>query len=198
MTGRTRTLRFTAVLAFLVLSLTGFSTGRHHSRHGSGGGGGGCSSDRQDHDTSTSTSGGGSYGDSGDGSYGDSDDDSYGSSGTSGSTGGGYYTRRPTHRATSTPSGGRGKPLENAETKLISCATEKRPYATVEVRNPNGRKAAFSVDVSFRDHSDTEIDHGFEYVTVPAKGTTQVRVKPPGSVGTGIDHCRVAPEAEVE
>ncbi|MFF4017830.1 hypothetical protein [Streptomyces sp. NPDC001843] len=194
MTGRTRTLRFTAVLAFVVLSLTGFSTGRHHSRHGSGGGGGGCSSDRQDHDTSTSTSGGGSYGGSDD----DSDDGSYGSGGTSGGTGGGYYTRRPTHRATSTPAGGSGKPLENARTKLISCATEKRPYATVEVTNPNGRKATFSVDVSFRDDSDTEIDHGFEYVTVPAKGTTQVRVKPPASVGTGIDHCRVAPEAEAE
>lgn len=38
-----------------VLTLTGFSTGRHHSgsRHKSGSGGGGCSSSSQDHDTST-------------------------------------------------------------------------------------------------------------------------------------------------
>lgn len=46
---RTRTLKFTAVLTFVVLGLTGF-TGRHHSRHG-GSGGGGCSSSHQDHDS---------------------------------------------------------------------------------------------------------------------------------------------------
>ncbi|MFJ9629092.1 hypothetical protein ACIRU8_15470 [Streptomyces sp. NPDC101175] len=56
MRTRGRRLRFTAVLALTVLTLTGFSTGRHHSgsRHRSGGGGGGgCSSSSQDHDTST-------------------------------------------------------------------------------------------------------------------------------------------------
>ncbi|MFF4492231.1 hypothetical protein ACFY0F_38185 [Streptomyces sp. NPDC001544] len=196
MTGRTRTLRFTAVLAFLALSLTGFSTGRHHSRHGSGGGGGGCSSDRQDHDTSSSTSGGGSYDDSDDGS----DDDSVPAVVPGGGTGGSSYKPHPTHRATSTSgsSGGSGKPLENAETKLISCATVKRPYATVEVKNPNGRKATFSVDVSFRDDADAETDFGSEYVTVPAKGTAQVRVKFSEGDGTGIDHCRVNPEARPE
>ncbi|MEU5594437.1 hypothetical protein [Streptomyces sp. NPDC020298] len=200
MTGRTRTLRFTAVLAFVTLSLTGFSTGHHRGGHGSGGG---CSSSRQDHDTSTSTSGGSGSDDYSDdsGTSGASDDDSYGSSGssgTSGGTGGSHYTRRPTHRATSTPSGGSSKPLENGEAKLISCATEKRPYATVEVTNPNSRKAAFSADVSFYDDSDSVIGYGFEYVTVPAKGTTRVRVKPYGGDGTGIDHCRVEPEAEPE
>lgn len=193
MTGRTRTLRFTAVLAFLVLSLTGFSRG-HHRSHGGGSGGGGCSSNRQDHDTSTSTSGGGSYGGSGD----DSGDDSVPAVVPGGGTGGSSYKPRPTRRATSTPSGGSSKPLENAETKLISCATRKRPYATVQVTNPNSRKATFSVDVSFRDDADAETDFGSEYVTVPAKGTTQVRVKFREGDGTGIDHCRVNPEARPE
>ncbi|MFF7976808.1 hypothetical protein [Streptomyces sp. NPDC007905] len=191
MQSRTRALKFTAVLSFVVLSLTGFSTGRHHSRHG-GAGGGGCSSSHQDHDSSSSSTSGG-------GSYDDSDEASYGSSGTSGSTGGGYhYTRRPTHRATSTPSGGGSKPLRDGTAKLISCATEKKPYATVEVTNPNDRKGTFSVDVSFRDGSDAEADYGYTYVTVPAKGRATVRVKPDSGNADLIDHCRVEPEADAD
>ncbi len=62
---RGRGLRFVAVSGFVVLSLTGFSTGRHHGigKHHSSGGG--CSSSSQDHDTSrhttTTTGGSGSY-----------------------------------------------------------------------------------------------------------------------------------------
>ncbi|MFF3964826.1 hypothetical protein ACFYZI_25085 [Streptomyces griseorubiginosus] len=63
MHSRGRVLRFTAVMAAVVLALTGFSSGRHHSSgrhkssHSDSDGGGGCSSSRQDHD-SYSTSGG--------------------------------------------------------------------------------------------------------------------------------------------
>ena len=63
MNTRGRTLKYTAVIGFVVLSLTGFS-GRHHGigkhHHSSGG----CSSSSQDHDTSshtTTTGGSGSY-----------------------------------------------------------------------------------------------------------------------------------------
>lgn len=63
MIARGRSLKFTAVAALMVLSLTGFSTSRGHKSGGdSDGSGGGCSSSSQDHDSSTSTSGGGSGG----------------------------------------------------------------------------------------------------------------------------------------
>ncbi|MFE1879735.1 hypothetical protein [Streptomyces diastatochromogenes] len=191
MQTRTRALKFTAVLTLVVLSLTGFSTGRHHSRHGSGGGGG-CSSSHQDHDSSSSTSGGGSYD--------DSDDDSYGSSGTStsGSTSGGYHTRRPTHRATSTPSGGSGKRLEDGTAKLISCATEKKPYATVEITNPNNREAEFQARVTFYDDEGTEIlDNASYTVTVPAKGKATTQVTVGERLLLKVDHCEAHPEAQV-
>lgn len=64
MNTRGRTLKYTAVIGFVILSLTGFSSrhhgiGKHH--HSSGG----CSSSSQDHDTSshttTTTGGSGSY-----------------------------------------------------------------------------------------------------------------------------------------
>ncbi|SOD85810.1 hypothetical protein SAMN06272765_3244 [Streptomyces sp. Ag109_G2-15] len=191
MQTRTRALKFTAVLTLVVLSLTGFSTGRHHSRHGSGGGGG-CSSSHQDHDSSSSTSGSGSYD--------DSDDDSYGSSGTStsGGTSGGYYTRRPTRRATSTPSGGSSKRLEDGTAKLISCATEKKPYATVEITNPNNREAEFQARVTFYDDEGTEIlDNASYTVTVPAKGKATTRVTVGERLLLKVDHCEAHPEAQV-
>ncbi|MFF4502820.1 hypothetical protein [Streptomyces sp. NPDC001401] len=67
MNTRGRTLKYTAVIGFVILSLTGFSRGHHHGigKHHSGGG---CSSSSQDHDTSsytttggTTTGGSGSY-----------------------------------------------------------------------------------------------------------------------------------------
>jgi hypothetical protein len=183
--ARKRALRFTAVLALVVLCLTGFSRGRHH--HGGGGGGGGCSSSHQDHDSSTSTSGGGSYdssGGSGGSSYGS--DDGYG-----GSAGGGSYRR--THRPTSTPSGSAGHtPVKEGAARLISCASAARPYATVEVTNPNDRKAAFTVEVLFLPDSPPAIDSGRVRVSVPARGTKTVEV--PFSRKADIDlldHCEV-------
>ncbi|KOX03629.1 hypothetical protein [Streptomyces sp. NRRL B-3648] len=196
MPTRTRALRFTAVLTLVVLSLTGFSSGRHHGSRGSGGGGG-CSSSHQDHDgSSSSTSGGGSYGSSGGSggsSYG-SGGSSYGSDddyGSTGSTGGGSYRR--THRPTSTPSGGgSGAPLKEGTARLIACATAGKPYATVEVTNPNSRKAAFTVEVLFLPESPPAIDSGRTQVSVAAHGTRTVRVPFTQQAHTDLlDHCEV-------
>ncbi|MEW2620799.1 hypothetical protein [Streptomyces sp. NPDC048106] len=199
MPTRTRALRFTAVLSFVVLSLTGFSRGGHSSHghsyghsHG-GGGGGGCSNSHQDHDTSSSSSSSSSGGSS----YDDTDetggDDYYGSSGTS-TTGGTY--RRPTHGTTPSASSGGGSALKDGKLRLISCANAKRPYATVELTNPNNRKATFTVDVSFRDRDDTEIDFNYKNVTVPAKGTVTAKVEYDSGYSPDLpDHCEIAPEA---
>lgn len=169
MQTRGRRLRFTAVVALVLLTLTGFSTGRHHSssRHRSSGGsgGGGCSSSSQDHDTSTSSN-----------------------------------NRRSNHhsnyRSTPTPSatGSGGGSLLDGTAKLVSCATAKKPYATVEVTNPNGRKATFSVDVTFKDAQDNEVDFNYEDVKVPANGKATVRVRVLGT-STPVDHCEVDPRA---
>ncbi|MFJ4951340.1 hypothetical protein [Streptomyces sp. NPDC088760] len=185
MPARTRALRFTAVLTLVVLSLTGFSSGRHHGSRGSGGGGG-CSSSHQDHDSSSSTSGGGSYGSSGGSSYGSDDD--YGSTG---GTGGGSYRR--SHRSTSTPSGsGSSAPLKDGTARLVGCATAKKPYATVEVTNPNDRKAAFTVEVLFLPESPPAIDSGRTEVSVPARGTKTVRVPFTQKAHLDLlDHCEV-------
>ncbi|MGI5426584.1 hypothetical protein [Streptomyces sp. CA-179760] len=195
---RGRRLKFTAVLVLVVLALTGFSTGRGRGgSHGHGGssGGGGCSSSSQNHDSSrSSTSGGGSYGSSG-GSY-DSDDDSYGSSG-----GGSSYTRRPDYGSTPTSSSGSGsrKALRDGTAKLVSCATPARPYATVEVGNPNGREADFSVSVTFEDAQGITVVDRYGDVTVPANGkaTVDVRVGAAGLVDS-VDHCEVDRQALVD
>ncbi|MFF5312837.1 hypothetical protein [Streptomyces massasporeus] len=193
-------LRFTAVLVLVVLALTGFSSGRGRGgSHGHGGGGGGCSSSSQDHDSSrSSTSSGGSYGSSGSsgGSYG-SDDDDYGSSG-----GGSSYTRRPDYGSTPTSSSGSGsrKALEDGTARLVSCATSARPYATVEVSNPNGRKAGFSVSVTFEDAQGITVVSRYGDVTVPANGRATVDVRVGGGAGLvdSVDHCEVDRQALVD
>ncbi|MFI6936644.1 hypothetical protein [Streptomyces sp. NPDC050287] len=210
--GHTRTLKFTAVLAMVVLALTGFSTGRHGHRGGSGsssGGSGGCSSSSQDHDgssssnssSSSSTSGGGSYGSgSDDDSYGGSTDDSYGSSsGTSGSSGGSSYRRRPTYRSTPTASGtGSATPLKDGTARLISCATGTRPYATVEITNPNNREAEFQAWVMFYDAQGTQLlKNSSTTVTVPAKGKANTEVKLGKRFLASVDHCATELEADV-
>lgn len=179
----------------VVLTLTGFSTGRH-GRHGGSGSGGGCSSSGQDHDSSSSTtSGGTSGGDSYDDSY--DSDDSYGS--------GGSYTRRPNHRSTPTSSSsGSGEDLLDGTAKLVSCATEKNPYATVEVGNPNDSKARFEVWVDFEDEKGEPVDSNNARVTVAANGKARVRVEVDGGTFADdgliyeIDHCEVEPAATPE
>ncbi|MBQ0883500.1 hypothetical protein KBZ94_00920 [Streptomyces sp. RM72] len=179
MTTRGRALRFTAISALVVLSLTGFSTGRHG--HGGDGSGGGCSSSGQDHDSSSSTSGGGdaykdddTYGDGtyGDGTYGDGTygDDTYGDDSASGGSG--------------------EAEAEPAVLNLITCVREDQPWSTVEVTNPNATEYTLTVTVLFKDADGTTIDEGTEEVTVPADGVSAVRVPFDGS---GIpDHCEVS------
>ncbi|MGW6217003.1 hypothetical protein [Streptomyces sp. NPDC055109] len=208
---RGRTLRFTAVSVMVVLALTGFSTGRHGSRshHSSGGG---CSSSRQDHDSSssTSTSGGGSYGGGSSSSdpyggsssdpYGGSSDDTYGSgTGTSGGTGG-TYRSRPTHRSTPTAtSSGTSRPLKDGTAVLKRCASTDDPFTTVEVRNPNGREALFTVKVGYKDDTGFTMADSTDQVSVPANGKATLRV---AAAGTGaldrLDHCDVDRRATVD
>ncbi|MFF9117080.1 hypothetical protein ACF09Y_16015 [Streptomyces massasporeus] len=198
---RGRRLRFTVVLVLVVLALTGFSSGRGRGgSHGHGGGGGGCSSSSQDHDSSrSSSSSGGAYGSSSSsgGSYG-SDDDDYGSSSSSG---GGSYTRRPDYGSTPTSSSGSGggKALKDGTARLVSCATSARPYATVEVSNPNGRKAGFSVSVTFEDAQGLTVVSRYGDVTVPANGRATVDVRVGGSgLVDSVDHCQVDRQALVD
>ncbi|MFJ8505698.1 hypothetical protein [Streptomyces avermitilis] len=200
---RGRTLKFAAVLAIVVLALTGFSRGRGHGgSHSSGGGG--CSSSSQNHDSSSSsTSGGGSYssgsttsGSGSDDSYDDSDDDSYDSG--SSSSGGSTYNRRPTHRSNPTSSSGGGdESLKDGTARVVSCATKKAPYATVEVKNPNARKGTFWITVTFKDKDDLEMVDHYADVTVPAKGKATVDVEVGGAgLVDYVDHCEVDPVAE--
>ncbi|MEU4465599.1 hypothetical protein AB0G20_18095 [Streptomyces sp. NPDC024017] len=195
---RGRRLRFTAVLVLVVLALTGFSSGRGRGGSHGHGGGGGCSSAGQDHDSSrSSTSSGGSYGSGGStsssgGSYGSDDDDHA-------SSGGSSYTRRPNHGSTPTSSSGSGRALKDGTAKLVSCATPAAPYATVEVRNPNGRKARFSVSVTFEDAQGITVVDRYGDVTVPANGTATVEVRVGGSgLVDSVDHCEVDRQALVD
>ncbi|MFD8351681.1 hypothetical protein ACFV1X_22435 [Streptomyces coelicoflavus] len=169
MTPRGRALRYTAISALVVLSLTGFSTGRHGHGHG-GDGGGGCSSSSQDHDGSSSTSGGGAYKD---------DDDTYGS---------GYHDHDDDTYDDGTGSGGTGG-IEAGNLTLVACAEESQPYATVEATNPNGAEYTFPVTVLFKDADGTTISERSEQVTVPADGVAAVRVPFDGS-GTP-DRCEL-------
>ena len=172
MTTRGRALRYTAISALVVLSLTGFSTGRHG--HGGDGSGGGCSSSGQDHDGSSSTSGGGAHKD---------DDDTYGSGGS------GYHDHDDDTYGDDTGGGGSGE-AEGAVLNLITCVRAGQPWSTVEVGNPNAVERTFEVTVLFKDADGTTIDEGTEEVTVPADGVSALRVPFDGS-GTP-DHCEVS------
>ncbi|MHB9860969.1 hypothetical protein [Streptomyces sp. YIM S03343] len=175
---RGRSLRFTAVVTLVVVSLTGFSTGRHHSTrhrsgsHSSSGSGGGCSSSHQDHD-------------------------GYKSSGST------YKKRHST--PSSTTGGSSTTALQDGTAVLVSCASKKRPYATVEVTNPNGKKAGFRFSVDFLDDNNDSVDYAVQTATVPAKSSTKVKVpfnKHDGVQADGplslVDHCFVDPSALIK
>ncbi|MFE2095969.1 hypothetical protein [Streptomyces sp. PTD9-10] len=167
MKTRGRTIRFTAVLMFVVLALTGFSSGHgrsrgHHYKSGHSSGGGGCSSSHQDHDDEDN--------DSYDSSYSDSDD---------------------------TSDGGGGSYLQDATVKLVSCATRKKPYATVELTNPNGTGATFSVTVYYKDRRSKFIDYDDLDVTVPAHGMQTARIPFNEAYFARLDHCEPQANATV-
>ena len=175
---RGRTLRYTAVLTLVVLTLTGFSDGRGHgggksrsgkSRSGTSGrhsGGGGCSSSEQDHDASRS-------------------------SGT-------HRTHRRSTPTASSTGGSGGTALDEATVVLVHCATTTKPYSTVEVTNPNSRKGTFHVQVVFVDDAGDWLASSGQQVTVSAKATKTVRVRPADT--TVVDRaltCRAEPFADV-
>ncbi|WP_261989203.1 hypothetical protein [Streptomyces sp. uw30] len=183
----------------VVLALTGFSSGcGQGSRSDSSGSGGGCSSSSQDHDSSSTS---GSCGPHGSSSSGSSGRDAHDSGTTSGGSGAGTHRSQPTHSPTPTasPSSETARPLKDGTAVLISCASPDDPYATVEIRNPNGRDAVFTVKINFKDkHGFTMIDTGNQ-VSVPAKDTTTYRV---AMASTGrldeIDQCEVNPRATAD
>ncbi|MGW3629239.1 hypothetical protein ACWD7F_03600 [Streptomyces sp. NPDC005122] len=190
---RGRRLRFTAVSAMVVLALTGFSSGRHHGSRGHhSGGGGGCSSSSQDHDSSSSSTsgGGGSYDSSSSGA------DAYGSGTSTGDSAGATYGSRPTRRSTASSTGGTARPLKDGTAVLVHCASTEDPYATVEVRNPNGRDSVLTVKTVFKDDRGSTLLDTSDQVSVPAKGKATVRVAAAGSGRVDeIDHCEVDPRA---
>ncbi|MFD8520404.1 hypothetical protein ACFV2D_10350 [Streptomyces capillispiralis] len=150
MNSRGNTLRLTAVSALVVLTLTGFSTGRGGGSGGGdgSGGGGGCSSSSQNHDSSGSG-----------GSHNDYDDDDYDDTG-SGDAG-----------ADTSPAD------QDATVELVDCASPTAPYATVEVTNPNATTGSFTVTVTFRDASGAEVTAPVKDVLVPGGDTVTVRVE---------------------
>ncbi|QKW28042.1 hypothetical protein HUT11_19380 [Streptomyces seoulensis] len=188
------------MLGATVLALTGFSRGHGHS-HGHGGGGGGCSSSHQDHDSTSSSSSGGAA--AADDSYGAPDDEESYGGGTSGGTGGSSYNRRPGYRSTPSSSGtASGDGPAEGTVRLVSCATPKAPYATVEVANPNGAEVDFTVSVDFRNTVDQVIAYHSARVTVPANDKSRVRVpladdtvRDDGLIDE-VDHCDPDPAAQ--
>lgn len=165
MRSRGNTLKLTAVAALVVLTLTGFSTGRGRGGggggDGGGGGGGGCSSSSQNHDSSRK-SGGGSHHDydyDDDGDY--YDDNNYGNDTDTGDSTGGSSSSS----------------LRDATVELLSCASKKAPYATVRVTNPNTVDGVFSVIVDFEDRAGRAVASSAQQVAVAADGTATARVK---------------------
>ncbi|GGS50672.1 hypothetical protein GCM10010206_10290 [Streptomyces cinerochromogenes] len=168
-------LRLTAVSVLVVLALTGFRS-RGHGHSGSHGSGGGCSSSSQDHDSSSSTSSGGGYG-YGSGTHHDyDDDDDYGDDTSGGSSG----------SSASTPSG-----HEDGTARLVSCATVEKPYATIEVTNPNAAESSFDVHIVFEDADDMTVNGTIKEVSVPANGTRTIRVPVDNAKESApkVDHC---------
>ncbi|MGV9450238.1 hypothetical protein [Streptomyces sp. NPDC003635] len=156
---RGRKLKFAAITALVVLSLTGFSSGRGHGGgSGDGDSGGGCSSSSQDHDSSSSR-------------Y---DDDDDASSGGSSSGSGGASAEQP----------------QDAMVRLVSCATEQEPYATLEVANPNTSGATFTITVDFLDASKNIVETRTvdEFVAGSETATVQVELSN-GGLAAKVAEC---------
>jgi hypothetical protein len=74
---------------------------------------------------------------------------------------------------------------------LVSCATVKQPYTTVEVSNPNGTAGTFEATVNFDDEGGRLLSVEHPKIRVPANGTATVRVKAGAAVLKHLDHCDV-------
>ena len=75
---------------------------------------------------------------------------------------------------------------------LVTCADPDDPYTTVEVANPNGREALFTVTVDYEDAAGSTLAETTGQVRVPANGRKNLRV---AAASTGavdrIDRCAV-------
>ncbi|MET7732992.1 hypothetical protein ABZT02_16710 [Streptomyces sp. NPDC005402] len=113
-------------------------------------------------------------------------------------SGGGCSSSRQNHdsytpRTTSTR---RSSTLQDGTAVLVSCATKAIPHATVEVSNPNSRRATFEVGFSFTDAAGRTLSSGEKQVTVSARGTSKIQVPVGQAVLAKLDHCWVEPEAD--
>ncbi|TGN79483.1 hypothetical protein E5083_07610 [Streptomyces bauhiniae] len=73
------------------------------------------------------------------------------------------------------------------------------PYATVEVRNPNGRQGLFTVKVTFLDEHGSHLGDASDQISVPAEDKATVRLPVAGSGRVDeIDHCEVEPRATAD
>ncbi|GAA4803285.1 hypothetical protein GCM10023220_35620 [Streptomyces ziwulingensis] len=89
--------------------------------------------------------------------------------------------------------------MKDGTAVLKHCASMDDPYATVEVRNPNGREGLFTVRISFKDRTGFTLIDTVDQVSAPAKDTATYRV-PVASTGRvdEIDHCVVEPRAHFD
>lgn len=82
---------------------------------------------------------------------------------------------------------------------LKRCASVADPYTTVEVRNPNGREALFTVKVAYKDRTGFTMADAGSQVSVPANGRATLRM---AAASTGaldrLDHCEVDPRATAD
>ncbi|MFJ3663003.1 hypothetical protein ACIPPM_21350 [Streptomyces sp. NPDC090119] len=147
------------------------------------------------------SSSGDSYDDAyGGGPYGDSPSSAYSLGASTDGSEGGTQRSRPGRRSTSTASpGGTARSLKDGTAVLVKCATTDAPYATVEVRNPNGREGVFTVRINFQDDHGRTVSDGSDEVSVPAqeKATVLVLVSNMDRVRE-IDHCEVDPKATAD
>jgi len=79
---------------------------------------------------------------------------------------------------------------------LTHCADTDDPYATVAVRNPNGREGVFAVKISYKNADGFTMTETYDEVSVPAKSKAKLRV-PVASAGPvdEIARCEVNPRA---
>lgn len=132
----------------------------------------------------------------------DDRDDLYGSGsyrdpydGHNGRYNGGYNDHHDDH-GSGGASGTSGSDRENATVRLLSCATKRKPYATVEVTNPSSIDGRFVVTVTFKDARNLKIASKQEEAEVPADGKTIVRVPVPRRAPIAkVDHCDLSPKA---
>ncbi|WP_371616437.1 hypothetical protein [Streptomyces sp. NBC_00454] len=163
-----RRVRFTAVLAGVVLALTGFSSS--HGSHGKSSGGGGCSSSKSTHTTHHTN-------------YGSTNGST---SGTSGGSGG--STATPTPTATPSPT------AAPARARIISCAGPDKPYAVVEVTSLLTTDRLISVTVTFKNAGGSRVEQTIAPTNLKKGETAQVKVLMTNPArATDVRDCELGP-----